>query len=725
MTKSARRPVYTHDQLRRLIAPHTVAIVGLSRNEKSFGAKTAANLTRFEGGAVYGVNPNADELYGLPCHGSIGAIPERIDCAVVAVPMQSVEKVLEECAAAGVGGCIIYASGFAETGRADQIALQRRIADVGRAANVKIVGPNCIGLINNVRRAGLSFSSTYGLRPAPIGPVGLISQSGGLGGAIAQVAERGGSFSHFLAAGNSCDVDVCDYVSYLAGDSDCSVITCITEGLQDGERLIEAAEAARAADKPIVMYKIATGQASAEAAMSHTGTLAGSNAAYDAAYRKLGILKATNIEDVYPMAALLAKAGRPKADGIAIIAASGGACVIGLDKAEEARVPTPLPEAATRRVLEENVPDFGSPTNPCDITAQVATNPASYKTCAKALLADSNYAAIVVMAPSISEAMTPRNVKMFSRLSAAAKKPVCMAWMSEWSCGPGAFAAEADRHVALFSSTEQCFRALSAWLGRESVLALPSRPPGGSSSEAAAEAQRLLALAGHRLSEREAKSVLSAYGVPVVAHVLVQQEDEAVAAADALGYPVVLKVESPDIPHKTEAGVVRLALADAATVRTAYREIVDAASRLSTCPEVVGVLVQPMVAKGLELVIGARNDATFGPMVVVGLGGILVELIQDSAAELAPVSYEQAGAMLRRLKAFPLLAGFRGDPPIDLDRIARIIVAVSELAADHANEVAEIDVNPIICGPDRAIAVDALIVRKIAAVPDQQERSHG
>jgi acyl-CoA synthetase (NDP forming) len=343
-----RRAVYTHTQMKRLIAPETVAIVGLSRNEKSFGARTAANMVRFTG-RVFGVNPSGGTIHGVECFASIGEVPGPVDCAVLAVPADIVLGVVEQCAEAGVGGCIIYASGFAEAGDA---ALQQRIAEIGRAADMRIVGPNCFGLINNVSKAGLSFSGRYGASPGAQGPVGIVSQSGGLAQALAQVTERGGSFSHFLAAGNSADVDVCDYVSYLAGDEDCRVITCIAEGLSDGERLLEASEAARAAGKPIVMYKIATGSAGAKAALSHTGTLAGSNAAFDAAYRRAGIIKADNIEDVYPMAAFLAKAGRPKAEGVAAVAASGGACVITLDKSEAAGVAMPLPGAATRAVLE-------------------------------------------------------------------------------------------------------------------------------------------------------------------------------------------------------------------------------------------------------------------------------------------------------------------------------------------------------------------------------------
>jgi len=714
------RPAYDYEALKRLIDPQSVAVVGLSRNEQSFGARTAKNLSFFEG-RRYGVNPNADELHGIACFSSIAALPEIVDCAVLAIPVDAVEALVEECAAAGVGGCIIYASGFAETARPDRVALQARLTAIARSSQLRIVGPNCIGLINNVSKAGLSFSSSYAVRLPRTGSIGIASQSGGLGQAIAQVAERGGAYSHYMAAGNSCDVDVCDYVSYLAGDPSCKVITCIAEGLSDGERLIEAGEAALAADKPIVMYKLATGGAAAQAAMSHTGTLAGSSAAFDAAYRRLGIISVDNLEDVYETASFLAKAGTPKAPGVAVVAASGGACIISLDKAEEFGVQMPAPQPATQLVLDANVPDFGAPTNPCDITAQVATNPASYRACAEAMLADPGYSALVVMAPSINPALTPRNVDMFSSLAAAAGKPVCISWISEWKDGPGAQQCEADPYVARFQSTAGAFRVLAAWHKRAAIVGGPKPRARGTDrtgllNPAAPEARALMAAAGPNLTEREAKEILAAYGVPVVNDRVVHNMEAAVEAAERAGFPVVLKVESPDIPHKTEAGVVRLNLRDAGAVRAAYTEIMAAAGRVQPAPAIAGVLVQPMIAAGVEIVVGSQLDPTFGPMVVVGIGGIMVELLKDATAELAPVDLRQAHDMLARLRSSVLLTGFRGSERIQIDRLAEIIVAVSELATDLADTIAEIDINPIICSPGRTIAVDGLIIRHRTAI---------
>jgi acyl-CoA synthetase (NDP forming) len=712
MSKPGHRPVYGRSELRRLVEPGTVAIVGLSRSEASFGARTRRNLRNCTTARLYGVNPNAAEIHGVPCAPTIAELPEPIDCAIIAVPRDSVEGLVEQCAAAGVGACIVYASGYSETGLDDRIALQNRLAAIGRAADMRIVGPNCIGIINNLTRAGLLFVATYETLPWRPGTVGLISQSGGLGHALTQAVERGGSFSHFFATGNSCDVDVCDYIGYLAEDPGCGVITCAAEGLKDGARLLEAGEKAFAAGKPVLMYKIATAEAAAEAAMSHTGTLAGSNAAFDAAFRRAGIIKLGSFEDIYETASFLAKAGRPQASGVAAVAASGGACVITLDKAEQCGVAMPKPSAATRAILEANVPEFGSPSNPCDVTAQVAGNPDSYGACAEALLADPLYGALVVMSPTITPAATPKQAAMFSAVARKAGKPVCISWLSEWSMGPASDTYEADPNVALFHTTERCYRALAGWQWWDAQLKAPrpAPPPPTDPAVVAATAERLAA-AGPALTEREAKEILAGYGVKTALDRVVLDEDSAVRAAEAMGYPVVLKVESPDIPHKTEAGVVRLGLGDETAVRDAFAAIMAAARRVEPPPLVRGVLVQPMIPAGIEIVVGTKLDPTFGPLVVVGMGGILVELLRDSATDLAPVDEAQATRMLKGLRGYKLLEGFRGSPPVDLAALARTVSAVSRLAADFAAEIGEIDVNPVICSPGGAVAVDALVIR--------------
>ena len=710
--RSEHRPVYGRAELRRLIDPASVAILGLSVQEAGFGTRTLVNLRDCQDVRLYGVNPKADTLHGVPCFASIGQIPERIDCAIIATPREAVEKLVEQCAAAGVGGCIIYASGYAETGKEDRARQQERLTAIARESGMRIVGPNCIGLVQNFRRAGMLFLPTYGTTPWRPGPIGLISQSGALGYTLAQACERGGNFSHYLTAGNSCDVDVCDFVSYLAEDPACGVITCLVEGVKDGERLIEAGEKALAADKPVVIYKMATGTAAAEAAMSHTGSLTGANAAYDAVFRRCGMISIDNLEQVYETAAFLAKAGKPKAPGVAVMATSGGACVITADKAELHNVAMPQPGPEALAVLEALIPEFGSARNPCDVTAQVINDPDSFIRCTGAMLNDPAYGVLIL--PQVAAgALTINRVPVVAELAEQAGKPICITWINEWLQGPGSDLYEANPHTAVFRSTDRCFRALASWQWRERIRSGPAPTRrGGSGKPAAALAQRLLDQAGPRLSEGQAKAVLSAYGIPVARDALVPDADAAAAAAAEIGYPVVIKIDSPDIAHKTEAGVVKLGIADEAALRQAVAEITEAVARIEPPPSVRGISVQPMISAGTELVIGARLDPQFGPLIVVGMGGILVELLADTAADLAPVDHNQAMAMLKSLKAWKLLEGYRGARGVDIARIAEIVVAVSELATDLSASIAEIDVNPVICSPDRITAVDALIIRR-------------
>jgi acyl-CoA synthetase (NDP forming) len=360
--------------------------------------------------------------------------------------------------------------------------------------------------------------------------------------------------------------------------------------------------------------------------------------------------------------------------------------------------------------LEARIPEFGSARNPCDVTAQVLTDPGSLRDCLGALFEDPAYGAVVLPNGFAYDVATPR-FRLMGELAAQHGKPGCVVWTTQWLDGPGAREAEGEEHVALFRSMDRCMAAIAAWQARAarrqegSAEAVRLTPPGTKDAVA-----RLLDQAdGGVLTEREAKAVLAAYGVPVVQESLVADAKGAVVAAEQAGYPVVLKVESPALPHKTEAGVIRLNLGDAGAVRAAFAEVMANAHRAAPGAQINGVLVQPMVQAGIEIVVGARRDPLFGPTVLVGLGGILVELLRDTQVALAPVSHAEALAMLSRLKGAKLLSGFRNLPAADLDMLAGIVQRISELAADHGDRIAEIDVNPLICAGTRQVAVDALI----------------
>lgn len=708
--KAPSRPPYRRADLHRLLHPGSVALVGASPREGAFGDRALKNLAGYNG-RIHLVNARYERIGELPCFPSLAALPEVPDCAIIAVNREAVEPIVEECARLGVGGAIVFASGYAETSKPERVAAQERLAAIAGASSLRIIGPNCIGVMNYLRGAAVTFMVV----PQQAGPpaahaVGVISQSGALGFALALAVEHGSAVSHVLTSGNSCDVDVADYVSYLAEDPACRAIACVFEGMAEPARLIAAAELAWAADKPLIVHKIAVGSEGAAAAISHTGSLAGSDRAYRAAFARAGVIVVDQFEAVMETAMFFAKTPPPSAPGVAVLATSGGAAIMAADKAEIHGIALTQPGEATRKVLEAHIPEFGSARNPCDITAQVLTDPGSLNACARALLSDPAYAAMLV--PQVySYAPVVQRIPVLSALAAEAGKQVIYVWVNELWEGPGAREAEADPHIALFRSMDRCFRTLAVWQARAAMRPAGPRPAERHApAEAAAEAARLLSSApSGTLDERAAKAVLACYGLPVVEERPAASAEAAVAAALVLGWPVALKALSPDLPHKTEAGVVRLGLASEEAVRGAYAAVMANAEKAGA--RVVEVVVQPMVPPGTEIMVGARVDPLFGPLVLVALGGVLVELANDTAVELAPVTAAEAQAMLRRLKFAPLLSGFRGSAPVDQERLAEAVARVSEFAADQAERFTELDVNPLICAGERIVAVDALIVR--------------
>ncbi|NYT62896.1 acetate--CoA ligase family protein [Alcaligenaceae bacterium] len=715
MTVIASRSLYRREQMSRTFSPRSIAVVGVSANLGAFGSLTYTNIAgpgRFAG-PVYRVNAKYESIDGQPCYPSVAALPETPDCVFIAVPRDAVEAIVTECAQRGVGGVVVFSSGFAETSIPERVAQQQRLLEIARAADMRLLGPNCVGFMNY----GLGVVGTFGTasyKGAPqLGAVGLVSQSGAVGAALAQAQEHGLSLSHMLTCGNASDVDVADQVAYLAGDPGCKAIACVFEGMADPSRFLAAADLCREAGKPLVVHKLGTSVRGAQAAVSHTGSVAGSHAAYRAAFEQAGVVMVDELEALLNTTSFFAKAPPPAARGVAVAAVSGGACILLADKAEVHGVDLPHPTPATMAVLEQLIPEYGAPGNPCDMTAQVLSTPKQLHDCFEALMADSQYGALVVPHTYAYGPATAR-IEILGKAAAEHGKIACNVWMTQHLEGPGAIESEQHPHVATFRSMNHCMAALAAWHKRADWLrdysgGSPGRLAPASVREHAAN---LLAASPNAvLTEREGKAVLALYDVPVVREILTHSADEAVAAAREVGLPVVMKVESPDIPHKTEAGVIRLNLKTEDEVRHAFTEVMRNAQAVSPPAKISGVLVQPMVPQGAEIMVGARIDPQFGPMVVVGLGGIFVELLKDVSIRLAPVDQREARKMLDELKAQGVLDGFRGAPPVDRDRLAEVIVRISELAADQAEHIAELDVNPLICARDRIIAVDALITR--------------
>ncbi len=710
------RSLYSRTDLERLINPRTIAVVGASETLGSFGERTLTNLSAFKG-HVYAVNPKYKELLSRPCVPSLADLPAVPDCVILCVARPMIEEMIESAGAIGAGGAIVYASGFSETGLPDRIAAQERLVQIANRAGVRIAGPNCVGLANTQSCAGMNFMPGYGRMGHRRGPVAITSQSGALGYTVLQGMERGICFSHYLAAGNSSDVDICDYISYLAEIDETRTIISLFEGVKDGSRFLGAARKARDAGKALIVYKAGNSEASGKAALSHTGTMVGSHAAYMAAFEEVGAITTDNLESVLELATFFAKSGAPTAGrGVGVLATSGGAAVISADKAEQHHVALPQLDLKTADALQKVVPDFGSVANPSDLTAEVLKTSATFTYCLDAFLADSNFSALVLPMvfahASSSGARTPAIIEASNRTN----KPLAVVWMNEWYQGPGSDLLDADPHVSIFRSVDRCFTALRAWFDWHEWRQ-PDEAPliRRSSLEAAYAARKIISSASHgkpSLSETVSKQVLAAYSIPIPMESLATGPDDAAAAAERMGFPVAVKVASPDILHKTEVGGIRLGLSTPEEVYDAAEDVLTLATQRAPRAQIIGISVQQMIPSGVEMVLGIKNDSQFGPLVAVGFGGIMVELLHDTAVRLAPISDESARRMLSSLKGYPLLTGFRGNSGFNLDGLVDAICRVSELASDLRDIIDEIDLNPIILSGSSVVAVDALIVTK-------------
>jgi acetate---CoA ligase (ADP-forming) len=389
-----RTGVYSRQQLTRLLHPQSVAVIGASTRAGSFGKQVLANLVHYAGRA-YPVNARYERIDGQTCYPNVLDLPEVPDCAVIAAAREAVEEIVLDCAKAGVGGVIIFASGYAETAKEDRIAQQERLAGVARETGLRIVGPNCLGVVNALLDSRVTFMNITPIPRPERNAIGIVSQSGALGMALAQGVVRGMSVSHVMTSGNSCDVDMADFVNYLATDPACASIACVFEGMATPERLLLAAENAWAEDKPLIIFKMASGERGAVAAMSHTGSLAGSHASYRAVFQRAGAVMVDDFEALMETAAFFAKAPAPKARGAAVVAASGGAAIMAADRAEQHGVAMPQPAPEVKTILEARVPEFGSTRNPVDVTAQILADPEALGVCAGALLSDPQYGVLV------------------------------------------------------------------------------------------------------------------------------------------------------------------------------------------------------------------------------------------------------------------------------------------------------------------------------------------
>ena len=706
-----------------LIAPKSVAIVGASQRgadanlaREPRGNRVIRNLRNFGfTGRIVTVNPKYSEIMGYPCYPDVGSIPEPVDCIVSAVPNRHVPDLLESAANAGVRAAVVFAAGFGEIGGEGKVR-QARLETLSKERGFLICGPNCYGVLNVHGKAPL-FAST--IPPGFItGSVALISQSGGLSTTIANalMLNRHVGLSHIISCGNQSGATLEEYINYFVEDANVRVIAVFAEGFKQPERLLAVAAKAAAANKPLIILKGGRSDVSKRAAATHSGSLAGAAEVVDAAFRQGGVVSVRSINELIDSISVFACEGFIKkycgGRRIGVLSGSGGECTLVSDAASNVGVDVPELTEATKANLQESVADFGNMNNPLDGTGVMYDDDKIFPRLLQGLVDDANIDIVTINLEANDP--RPKELKSGNRFTLAIEKA----------------AAASTKPIATFSSVVggpvdpeilQPLRAAGVPImeGAECATATirnladyydfqKARLSGdGDVPWPAAHAK----LPSGVLGAEAAFALFKEFNIPVAPTVLARTDDEAASAADKMGYPVVLKVESAQIIHKSDVGGVALRLTDANEVRRGFTDIHSAVKSRVPNAKIDGVIVQRMAGDGVEMILGIKRDPLFGPVVLCGLGGILVEVLKDIAVGIPPLSRMQARDMLSRLRGFQILGGVRGKPAGDIEALCDAIVGISNLAVSLGDQINGADINPLIVLPkgQGVVAVDAVV----------------
>ena len=700
---TATSPPTPDDSLSALLHPRSIAIIGASDDPARIGGRPLA-YTRDAGfaGSIFPVNPRRATVQGLPAFPSIADVPGPVDTAIIAVPAPAVVETAEACAAAGVKAAVVFSAGFAETGGEGR-RRQDALTAIARAAGMRIVGPNCLGIYNSANGFYATFTTTLeAAHPVP-GGVGLVSQSGAYGSHLSLLATRRRiGIRFFVTTGNECDVNVAETIGWLARHPDISVIVAYIEGVADRDRLLASLAAARERGKPVVLQKVGRTDIGADAVRSHTATLAGSDAVYDGVFRQFGVHRARDAEEMLDIAYAATFGAFPASRRVALMSISGG---VGVQMADEAVAcgleVTPMSDRAQAK-LKAQLP-YASPRNPVDITAQAFNDLGLIRSNLDVILEEDAYDAVVAFFTFVAAAEAMVEPVRAILQDARRRHPDRLLVLS--IVGP----PDVVRHYEaagcpVFEDPSRAVRAVAALARLAEGFARPAAAP---SPLPPAEP-----LPPAPVGEAEARRILAAAGLPMVASRLCGTAGDAAEAAAALGFPVALKIASPDIAHKSDIGGVALDLDTPDAVAEAFAAVTGKARAACPHTRIDGVLISPMVRDGVEMILGVQHDPTFGPVVMCGLGGVFVEVLADVSFRPAPFDAAEAHRMLRELRGYPLLAGARGRPPGDVDAIAAALAALSRFAAAHAGRLESAELNPVVVRPagQGVVALDALIV---------------
>jgi acyl-CoA synthetase (NDP forming) len=701
--------------LRPLLAPTSIAIVGASSRPHTVAARPLTNLQQVGySGDIYLINPNRAEIAGVRCYPSLDELPRVPDVALVVLPSKHVMPTLESCGRLGVKAAVVVSAGFAETGP-EGVEAQARMRELSREKGLVICGPNSLGVINFVDKIPLTFGSVVDMEHAPGGRVGLVSQSGGLLVGLANRAfDAGVNISYGVATGNEADLDLTEALHYLAEDSHTDVLVAVIESISNGPRFLALCDRLMELKKPLIAYKIARSELGSAAALSHTGALAGSYPALQAVFRQRGVIEASDIDDLFALAGACSAGRLPRGPGIAVITDSGGAGAIVADRAEDLGLKVPVIADDTVSRLKEFVPPFatGEVSNPFDATAAISENPASVGPMSQAFLDDPAIDGLVVITAGSGEPGKARFTALLEHVSST-DKPIFGVTLAGSSA---ALSYEALRsgNLPAYHSSGKAVESMAALLHFSRALERhPARSQGRlDKSGRKADFQDALKTLGEAPTEYDSKCFLKECGIPVVDEWMASSAQEAAQHAENLGYPVVLKIQSPQIIHKTETGGIRLNLENAKAVESAYGAIMNRVKETAPAADITGILVSRMLSTPLELIAGIHRDPIFGPLILFGLGGIWVEVFDKAAMRPVPVTPDDIVDMVEQLHGVSLLRGTRNMPAVKPESIESLLLTLSDIAMAAGDALTGIDINPLVPTVEGdLVALDASIYR--------------
>jgi acyl-CoA synthetase (NDP forming) len=696
----------------RLFSPRGIAIVGASPDSTRVGGQPIKALKEFGfRGGIYPVNPKYPEVQGLRCYRNLTEVPQPCDVALVAVSSTHVPQAIIDCGNADIRFAVVLSAGFKEIGREGE-QIQAKLEEAIRVSGVRVIGPNCQGFMNLKEGVYCGFGAPFQYRHPNFGKIAMVTQSGGFGYAVMGLAEASGlGFNYVISTGNEADVSTLELLNYLLEQSDVEIVATYMEGVSDGRKLIALGRQALQLGKPIVVWKVGNSNLGRQAAASHTANLTASYELYKTAFRQGGFIEVRDVDDLVDVANAFLGKRLPEGDGVAVISISGGAGVLLADRCEELGLKLPSLSQETLVKLRNILPGFSSTLNPIDVTAQVFNDPAIFCQVVEQVACDAAIHQIIVVTASIQGSMAENIARELVKISQRIAKPILVCSSATPERAVEALRILREYKIPCYPTPMRAATAASALQQFSYRVRMQKRQING--TRTVPKISLTLPKGEKTLGDHRSKMILSEYGIPVVKEVLLDPRyiDELKEAP--LPFPLVAKLESPDLPHKTEVGAVRVGIRDLEELKMAVRQMQHTVFQYRPDARIDGVLLQELVS-GTEVIAGAIDDPFFGPTVLFGLGGVFSEILRDVTYQFAPFNTDTAKEMIKEVKGFRILLGYRGQHEADLEALAEALSRLSHLIADHSTEISEIDINPLFVRPKGGgvVAADALVVLK-------------